>query len=47
MQIYKKTFNSYACYYTLSAYLLFHAILSYNLKMYYFMDNYAFLKHIF
>ena len=27
--------------------LSFHAILSYNLKMYYFRDSYTFLKNIF
>ena len=42
-----KTFYSYACYHILSAYLSFHAILSYNFKMYYFRDNYAFLGKIF
>ena len=39
-----KTFHSCACNHILSAYLLFHAILSYNLKMHYFRDNYAFLR---
>ena len=42
-----KTFNSYACYHTLSAYISFHAILSYNLKMRYFRDSYASLNNIF
>ena len=42
-----KTFYFYACYHTLTAYLSFHAILTYNLKMHYFRDNYAFLKNIF
>ena len=38
-------YNIYlACYH---AYLLFDTILSYNLKMYYFRDNYTFLKNIF
>ena len=31
----------------MSAYLSFHVILSYNLKMHYFSDNYVFLKNIF
>ena len=34
--------SSYALH--LSACLSFHSILSYNLKMYYFRDNYAFLR---
>ena len=40
------TFYFYACYHTLSAYHSFHAILSYNLKMYYFRD-YIHFKNIF
>ena len=39
-----KTFNFNACYHTLTAYLSFYVNLSYNLKMYYFKDNYVFLK---
>ena len=42
-----KTFYSYACYHTLRAYLSCLAILSYNLNMHYFSDNYTFLKNIF
>ena len=40
-------FHYYAGYHNLSAYISFHAILSYNLKMYYFSDNYIKLKNIF
>ena len=39
-----KTFPLYTCYLTLSAYVSFYAILSYNIKMHYFRDNYAFLR---
>ena len=39
-----KTFHFYACYHALSAFLSFHTILSDNLKMHYFRDNYAFLR---
>ena len=42
-----KIFHSYACYHTLSTYLSFYAILSYNLEMRYFRDNYAELNNIF
>ena len=34
-------FYLYACYHILSAFLSFYVILGYNLKVYYFMDNYA------
>ena len=37
-------FHFYACHNTLSAYLSFHTVLSYNLKIHYFKDNYAFLR---
>ena len=39
--------HSYACYHTLSAYLLFHVISSYNLTMHYFRDSYAFINNKF
>ena len=42
-----KIFYSYSCYHTLRSYLSFHAILSYNVNIYYFRDNYIFLKNIF
>ena len=38
------TFHSYTCYHTLSVYLSFHAILSYNIKNFKFRDNCAFLR---
>ena len=38
-----KTFHSYVGHHTLSAYMSFHAILSDNLKMYYFRDNYNYI----
>ena len=38
-----KTLNIYlyACYHILSAYIPFHVILGYDIKIYYFIDNYA------
>ena len=39
-----KTFYFNERYYSLSAYLSFHAVLSHNLKMHYFRDDYAFLR---
>ena len=39
-----KIFYLYACYHSLSAFLSFHVILSYNLKMLQFRANYDELK---
>ena len=47
MQIKVENIPFYAYYHSLSAYLSFHAILSDNIKIYYFRDNYAFSNNIF